>query len=410
MKRNEVAEATDEGKRRKLLDRLVELQQEQRQAREEIDMLEIAAPARDAEQAAPVCSGIACDGESMALIRPGTSMEHTRSEAAAPDGLSGSSSTRSTFVSTSQTERPQVDCSAELLTLLKRTVHSLELPKFNGDERDWHRFIARYESSTKACSLTADENLTRLDNCLSGEARKIVKNHLLRPEGVDKAIEILRLTYGSPVVQMRRILRDVKKLPYIKSSLSNLDAFVNEANSIATDVDATENVAISTAAIVEATGRLPLALAAQWAQIEGRNCNSGFSELIRWLEQMMTNARRGGYVTADGETVDRERSRKKGDSSRHDVGRSARSKDSWRNDEKHPSFAVLAVNKKEVDVKTDAPKNCELGCDSAHELRDCEKYRRMNAEERRAALVKLRRCFACTGRHMRIQCDFAIQK
>lgn len=73
-----------------------------------------------------------------------------------------------------------------------RKVIQKELPKFSGKSNEWPFFVSVYESTTKACGFSNEENLSRLRNCLEGSAYEAVKSYLMFPDLVPRVIDTLK--------------------------------------------------------------------------------------------------------------------------------------------------------------------------------------------------------------------------
>ncbi|XP_065355454.1 uncharacterized protein LOC135949918 [Calliphora vicina] len=69
-----------------------------------------------------------------------------------------------------------------------RQVIPKELPNFDGNPEDWPLFISNYKNSTEIAGYTDGENLMRLQSCLRGRAKELVKSKLLIP-WIDSIIE-----------------------------------------------------------------------------------------------------------------------------------------------------------------------------------------------------------------------------
>uniref|UniRef100_A0A182XPK3 Integrase catalytic domain-containing protein n=1 Tax=Anopheles quadriannulatus TaxID=34691 RepID=A0A182XPK3_ANOQN len=72
-----------------------------------------------------------------------------------------------------------------------RHVWPKKLPTFSGDPEEWPVFIRAYEDSTIACGFTAVENAIRLEECLRGPARELIRPKLRFPNATAAAIETM---------------------------------------------------------------------------------------------------------------------------------------------------------------------------------------------------------------------------
>ncbi|XP_075145994.1 uncharacterized protein LOC142220640 [Haematobia irritans] len=79
-----------------------------------------------------------------------------------------------------------------------RQVIPKELPNFDGNPEDWPLFISNYRNSTEIAGYSDGENLMRLQSCLRGRAKELVKSKLLIPSMVNEIIQTLEMCFGRP--------------------------------------------------------------------------------------------------------------------------------------------------------------------------------------------------------------------
>ncbi|XP_017476429.1 PREDICTED: uncharacterized protein LOC108366518 [Rhagoletis zephyria] len=77
------------------------------------------------------------------------------------------------------------------MQLASRQCVPRDLPTFNGDPDEWHIFISAYEQSSALAGFSNHENLIRLQKCLRGKAREVVRNLLELPDMVPNIINTL---------------------------------------------------------------------------------------------------------------------------------------------------------------------------------------------------------------------------
>ncbi|XP_039451578.1 uncharacterized protein LOC120430530 [Culex pipiens pallens] len=97
-----------------------------------------------------------------------------------------------------------------------RQVVPRDLPKFTGNPEDWPMFLSTYESTTKMCGYTDEENMIRLRNCLRDDALNTAQNSLMHPSTVSKAIGILKLRFGQPQMIINSLKAKVLGMPAIQ--------------------------------------------------------------------------------------------------------------------------------------------------------------------------------------------------
>lgn len=92
-----------------------------------------------------------------------------------------------------------------------RKVIEKDLPIFTGKPIEWPFFYSVFDSSTKACKYTNEENLSRLRNCLKGPAREAVKSYLMFPDLVPRVIDTLQKYFGKSEFIMNEIIKDIRE-------------------------------------------------------------------------------------------------------------------------------------------------------------------------------------------------------
>ncbi|XP_036346930.1 uncharacterized protein LOC118756269, partial [Rhagoletis pomonella] len=105
--------------------------------------------------------------------------------------------------------------------------HSIpkQLPIFSGDPEEWPLFISQFENSTSVAGYSNVENLMRLQACLKGRARDLVKNKLLLPAMVPEIIQTLRMCCGRPEHILERAINKAKNMAPLKDKLESLIEF-----------------------------------------------------------------------------------------------------------------------------------------------------------------------------------------
>ena len=73
--------------------------------------------------------------------------------------------------------------------LAARHAISKHLPYFNGDPEEWPLFISSFKISTAVAGYSNAENLMRLQSCLNGKARELVRSKLMLPAMVPEIIQ-----------------------------------------------------------------------------------------------------------------------------------------------------------------------------------------------------------------------------
>lgn len=88
-----------------------------------------------------------------------------------------------------------------------------KLPKFSGTPEDWPLFYGLFRYSTKACGFTDCENMLRLHEHLTGEAKQSVRELLIFPATLEEAIKALKQRFGRPELLVGSLLERLRQLP-----------------------------------------------------------------------------------------------------------------------------------------------------------------------------------------------------
>ncbi|XP_055623093.1 uncharacterized protein LOC129766546 [Toxorhynchites rutilus septentrionalis] len=122
-----------------------------------------------------------------------------------------------------------------------RQAVSRELPYFDGDPEEWPLFFATFESTTRMCGYTPEENAVRLQKCLRGKAKDSVRSQLLYPGNVNSVIATLKILFGRPEIVIHSLIRKIQALPAPKvDKLGSLIDFAVAVRNMVATVQACE--------------------------------------------------------------------------------------------------------------------------------------------------------------------------
>ncbi|CAG7727389.1 unnamed protein product [Allacma fusca] len=112
--------------------------------------------------------------------------------------------------------KSKMDSDEATRLLMTRQATTRDLPIYTGEPAEWSQFIATYERTTRTCKFSAEENLSRLQKCLRGPARKMVCSLMVTPENVPKIIETLQKEFGKPKLIIARLIEKAKSAHTVK--------------------------------------------------------------------------------------------------------------------------------------------------------------------------------------------------
>ncbi|XP_075167653.1 uncharacterized protein LOC142239764 [Haematobia irritans] len=124
-----------------------------------------------------------------------------------------------------------------------RQVIPKELPNFDGNPEDWPLFISNYRNSTEIAGYSDGENLMRLQSCLRGRAKELVKSKLLIPSMVNEIIQTLEMCFGRPEHILDSMIEKATKIPPLKDRLDSLIEYALTVRNICSTMEACNLVA-----------------------------------------------------------------------------------------------------------------------------------------------------------------------
>lgn len=167
------------------------------------------------------------------------------------------------------TSSNQLNCSLTRSQLAARHVVARDLPVFSGDPEEWPMFSSTYESTTRMCGYTDDENMIRLRNCLKGDAYATVRSFLLHPSTVHRAMDALKLRFGQPQFVIHSLRDKLLAMPPLKAdSMNKMIDFALAVQNLEATIAAcgrkeyTRDVSL----LNELVGKLPASMKLEWAR------------------------------------------------------------------------------------------------------------------------------------------------
>lgn len=177
--------------------------------------------------------------------------------------------------------------------LAARQAIAKELPIFSGDPEEWPLFIASYESSTKMCGFSEEENLHRLQRSLKGKALEAVRSRLLYPAGIQGIINTLRILFGRPEVIVHSLVCRIRDMPSPKAEkLGTLIDFGIAVQNMCATIKACglHEHLCNVALLQELVERLPSTIKLNWAMHRQQLQGVTLSDFGDWLEKLVEAA------------------------------------------------------------------------------------------------------------------------
>ncbi|XP_017468619.1 PREDICTED: uncharacterized protein LOC108360719 [Rhagoletis zephyria] len=163
-----------------------------------------------------------------------------------------------------------------------------QLPMFSGDPEEWPLFISTFENSTAVAGYSDAENLIRLQACLKGKARDIVKNKLFLPSMVADIIQTLKMCFGRPEQILERAMNRARAMPPIKDKLESLIDFALCVKNICTTMEGCQMYAHlhNPLLVKELVDKLPNNQKLNWAMTPKDNAIPAVKLFSDWLYKL----------------------------------------------------------------------------------------------------------------------------
>jgi hypothetical protein len=113
--------------------------------------------------------------------------------------------------STGSRRKTKASCMDPARFMVKQSLR--KLPFFDGQSRDWPRFVSAYKYSTEHGPFSVEENTNRLSEFLKGDALKQVEGFLINASASEDGMETLEEWYGDNQDVKNQLKREILKLP-----------------------------------------------------------------------------------------------------------------------------------------------------------------------------------------------------
>ncbi|XP_055623387.1 uncharacterized protein LOC129766816 [Toxorhynchites rutilus septentrionalis] len=266
--------------------------------------------------------------------------------------------------------------------LAARQAVAKELPTFTGVSEEWPLFIATYESTTRMCGYSDEENLLRLQRSLRGKALEAVRSRLLYPTGLTGVIQTLLMLFGRPEVIIHSLVSRIRNMPSPKAEkLATLIDFGVAVQNMCATIRACglEEQLCNVALLQELVDRLPPTIKLNWALHRQTLRSVTLSDFGAWLEKLVEAV---CVVTIPSNTptstMKAEKRTRKEDLNVHlesDID---------------PSLKV---------VRKPTNKECVICQESCGSAAACKKFQNLDVSARWAALKQHKLCRKCLKKH-----------
>ncbi|XP_062700682.1 uncharacterized protein LOC134284974 [Aedes albopictus] len=170
-----------------------------------------------------------------------------------------------------------------------RQAVSRELPTFSGVPEEWPLFFSSFTTTTNMCGYTADENLVRLQKCLTGKAFEAVKCMLMHPMNVTQIISTLKMRFGNPEIIVHNLMAKISSTPAPKADkLDTIIEFALAVQNLCATIEACqlEEYSFNVALLRELVDKLPAAIKLDWARYRRNFSTVNLSIFSSWLYEL----------------------------------------------------------------------------------------------------------------------------
>ncbi|XP_058456403.1 uncharacterized protein LOC131433817 [Malaya genurostris] len=267
-----------------------------------------------------------------------------------------------------------------------------DLPTFSGNPEEWPLFFASFESTSRMCGYSDEENLIRLQRSLKGKALESVRSRLLHPSNLTGVIATLRTLFGRPEIIVHSLVSKIRDMPSPRAEkLPTLIDFGVAVQNMCATIKAcglAEHLC-NVALLQELVDRLPAVIKLNWALHRQTLHSVTLSDLGDWLEKLVEAACAVTIPAVSGQ---------------HGVHRGegrGRKGDNFLNVHTDGNIAYDMQN---TPIKSKEPQQgsgkfcvaCKEGCSS---LERCKRFHAMDVESRWSLLKEYKLCRKCLRRH-----------
>ncbi|XP_062707477.1 uncharacterized protein LOC134288004 [Aedes albopictus] len=173
--------------------------------------------------------------------------------------------------------------------VVARQAVSRELPTFSGTPEEWPLFFSSFTTTTSMCGYTAEENLVRLQKCLTGKAFEAVKCMLMHPMNVTQIISTLKMRFGNPEIIVHNLMAKISSTPAPKAEkLDTIIEFALAVQNLCATIEACqlEEYSYNVALLRELVDKLPSAIKLDWARYRRNFAAVNLSIFSGWLYEL----------------------------------------------------------------------------------------------------------------------------
>ncbi|XP_055615272.1 uncharacterized protein LOC129761561 [Toxorhynchites rutilus septentrionalis] len=277
---------------------------------------------------------------------------------------------------------PNSDFELSRSQLAARQAVTRDLPTFSGNPEEWPLFITSFQSSTRMCGYSDEENMLRLQRSLKGKALDAVRCRLLHPSNVPGVISTLRTLFGRPEIIVHSLISKIREMPSPKAEKLNtvIDFGVAVQNVCATiTASGLDEYLCNVALLQELTERLPATIKLSWAYHRQTKDKVTLSDFAEWLGKLVEAA---SIVSVPSLSLSKSEKRSRNYINVH-------LEDDENSDDNETSMKPSFAPRRE----------CTLCQDNCSGLEKCQRFLNMNVGARWTVIKEQKLCKKCLQKH-----------
>ena len=259
---------------------------------------------------------------------------------------------------------------------IRSSLPKLKLAEFSGDPLEWPEWSQLFQATVHAANIDDSVKMNHLKTMVTGKAKEAIAGLGYTAEMYNVAWNVLVRNFGKPQMvvnaQLKRIYSFPSMKPYDGTALIKFARIVSSCVNVLTQFNYVGDLN-SEGVLGSATRKLTLDMKTKWlTYVKQMNLyQPGLAVFSEWLNDIADV--QDELLFYSNPNADR-------------------AKASYKEKAEGSTFATSATNTANDNSKTQ--RECVLK-DGQHPIWKCEKFKKMNVEERRQKAKELKLCFKC---------------
>ena len=259
---------------------------------------------------------------------------------------------------------------------IRSSLPKLKLAEFSGDPLEWPEWSQLFQATVHASNIDDSVKMNHLKTMVTGKAKEAIAGLGYTAEMYNVAWNVLVRNFGKPQMvvnaQLKRIYSFPRMKPYDGAALIKFARIVSSCVNVLTQFNYMGDLN-SEGVLGSATRKLTLDMKTKWLiYVKQMNLyQPGLAVFSEWLNDIADV--QDELLLYSNPNADR-------------------AKTSYKENAKGSTFATSAANSAKDNTKTQ--RECVLK-DGKHPIWKCEKFKKLNVEERGQKAKELKLCFKC---------------